>query len=121
LALDSEEGVLPGLGLIEGHVGRFRVEEKGLKVPHMGWNTVNYEPSCPLYEGFEEMGSARFYFVHSFHFQCSNQANSVGSTQYGYAFTSSVQKNKVFGVQFHPEKSHKFGMRLLRNFKNFSF
>lgn len=115
LANGSEEGVLPGLGLIRGKVKQF-VLPPGYKVPHMGWNTVDYNRESPLFEGFEQFEEARFYFVHSYHFVCDEERYVSGRTDYGAAFTSAVQSGGVYGVQFHPEKSHKFGMQLLRNF-----
>jgi len=115
LANGSEEGVLPGLGLIPGKVKQF-VLSSGYKVPHMGWNTVDYEQESPLFEGFERFEEARFYFVHSYHFVCDDERHILGRTDYGAAFTSAVQSAQVYGVQFHPEKSHKFGMQLLKNF-----
>ncbi len=115
LAEGSEEGVLPGLGLIRGKVKQF-VLPSGYKVPHMGWNTVDYNRESPLFAGFEGFEEVRFYFVHSYHFVCADERYVNGRTDYGSAFTSAVQSDKVYGVQFHPEKSHKFGMQLLRNF-----
>ncbi len=115
LADGSEEGVLPGLGLIRGKVKQF-VLPSGYKVPHMGWNTVDYNRESPLFAEFENFEEARFYFVHSYHFVCDDERHVGGRTDYGSAFTSVVQSEKVYGVQFHPEKSHKFGMQLLRNF-----
>jgi len=115
LADRSEEGVLSGLGLIPGKVIRFSVPE-AYKVPHMGWNVVNYTEGYPLYKGFSELDEARFYFVHSYHFVCEDEQNVTGRTLYGIAFCSSVGRKNVQGVQFHPEKSHKYGMLLLKNF-----
>jgi glutamine amidotransferase len=115
LAECSEEGTLPGLGLIPGTVVRFVLPDY-YKVPHMGWNMVKYAGSCPLYKGFGEFEEARFYFVHSYHFICRDERNISGETHYGIAFNSSVGRENVRGVQFHPEKSHKYGMLLLKNF-----
>lgn len=115
LADGSEEGVLPGLGLIRGKVKQF-VLPSGYKVPHMGWNTVDYNRESPLFAGFESFEEVRFYFVHSYHFVCQEEQYVNGRSDYGGAFTSAVQSDRVYGVQFHPEKSHKFGMQLLRNF-----
>lgn len=115
LSNGSEEGVLPGLGLIPGKVKKF-VLPPGYKVPHMGWNTVDYNGESPLFRGFERFEEARFYFVHSYHFVCDDDRQVIGSTDYGTAFTAAVQSGGIYGVQFHPEKSHKFGMLLLQNF-----
>jgi len=115
LSEGSEEGILPGLGLIPGKVVRFVVPE-GYKVPHMGWNVVQYQKGCRLFEGFDAFEESRFYFVHSYHFVCRDVSHIAASTVYGAAFTSSVFDKNVYGVQFHPEKSHKYGMLLLKNF-----
>lgn len=115
LGNNSEEGVLSGLGLIPGSVKKFVLAE-GMKIPHMGWNIVNYQDGNPLFKGFEDFEETRFYFVHSYHFLCNNEQNAIGKTTYGSEFTCAVQKNNIFGVQFHPEKSHKFGMKLLENY-----
>lgn len=115
LATDSEEGVLSGLSLIPGHVRKFNFDA-GLKVPHMGWNLIDYNGECPLYRGFDQFEETRFYFVHSYHYCCDQSAHSASFTYYGFPFTSSIWKGNIFGVQYHPEKSHKFGMKLLTNF-----
>ena len=111
----SEEGNLPGLGLIPGKVVKFNLENKSFKVPHMGWNEVFVNSNSLL---INQNDLQRFYFVHSYHAICENKINEVGYTNYGFNFTSVVQNDRVFGVQFHPEKSHKFGMNLLTNFAN---
>ena len=112
----SEEGNLPGLGLIPGRVRRFRfdTEQSSLKVPHMGWNQVKVSKIHPLADGLESGG--RFYFVHSYHYECEDPADELFKTHYGYDFTAGVQRGNVIGVQFHPEKSHRFGMQLFKNF-----
>ncbi len=115
LGRKSEEGTLPGLGLIPFDNIRFRIDpESGLKVPHMGWDVVRFEQSSPLLEGIE--GTQRYYFVHSYHAVCDAQENCLMTCDYGYDFTAAVVKDNMMGVQFHPEKSHNFGMRLLENF-----
>lgn len=116
LSYGSEEGTLPGLGLIPGRVRRFRfeAEQSALKIPHMGWNQVMASKKHPLADGLE--AGARFYFVHSYHYDCEDPADELFRTHYGYDFTSGVQRGNVMGVQFHPEKSHRFGMQLFKNF-----
>lgn len=116
LSHGSEEGSLPGLGLIPGRVRQFQfdAEQSSLKIPHMGWNQVTASKSHPLSVGLET--GARFYFVHSYHFECEDPADELFKTHYGYDFSSGVQRGNVMGVQFHPEKSHRFGMQLFKNF-----
>lgn len=114
LADSSEEGTLPGLGLIPGRCVRFRSDsEHRIKVPHMGWEELVACKESPILAGLEE---ARFYFVHSYHFVCSEGGDELARARHGIEFTAAVQRKKIWGVQFHPEKSHKFGMTLLRNF-----
>jgi len=113
----SEEGALPGLGWIPGMVKRFDfsgINKNGLKIPHMGWNLVIPKQDHPLFAGLG--AGVRFYFVHSYHAVCSDEHHAIACAEYGYSFTCAVQKQNIFGVQFHPEKSHKFGMTLLKNF-----
>lgn len=112
----SEEGNLPGLGWIEGSTVRFKFgpEQARLKIPHMGWNGVMFRRECIFSDGYEE--EPRFYFVHSYHVVCKRDGDIAGRTLYGYEFTSAVHKANIYGVQFHPEKSHKFGMKLLKAF-----
>ena len=111
----SEEGRLPGLGWIQARTVRFSFPSgNGLKIPHMGWNLVTRSMPSPLTEGFEQ--DYRFYFVHSYHVKVDNERHSLLKTEYGYPFESAIQNENIFGVQFHPEKSHRFGMRLLENF-----
>lgn len=107
-----EGGICDGLGFIEGEVIKFR-DNLGLKVPHMGWNELEILKQSPLYEGIEDKSD--FYFVHSYHVECKDEFAST-KTEYGYKFVSSVQKDNVFGVQFHPEKSQNLGLKLLENF-----
>lgn len=112
----SEEGELPGLGWIAGDVVRFRIEpsQQRLKIPHMGWNDVRAEGDASLFKDLEK--EARFYFVHSFHVRPRSPHDVLAVAHHGYEFAAAVRRDNVFGTQFHPEKSHRFGMRLLRNF-----
>jgi glutamine amidotransferase len=116
LANESEEGRMAGLGLIPGRVCRFRFEGEAakLKIPHMGWNRVTLVRAHTLGQGLEE--GARFYFVHSYYFDCKRDEDVLFRSVYGHEFTSGVQRGNVMGVQFHPEKSHRYGMQLIRNF-----
>lgn len=121
LAEKSEEGQLSGLGWIKGEVKKFsfNTEYKHLKVPHMGWNTVHQQKKNSLF--IDMYPDPRFYFVHSYHFECQSEEDILTTTNYGYSFTSSVAHKNIMGVQFHPEKSHKFGMLILKNFaENFN-
>lgn len=111
----SEEGRLHGLGWVRGEAVRFKFKEgERLKVPNMGWNTVSPHRGCQLFFGLED--NPRFYFTHSYHVSCKHTEDIAATTHYGYEFPSAIQHANVFGVQFHPEKSHKYGMRLLENF-----
>lgn len=111
----SEEGTRPGLGWIEADTRRFAIPTSmNLRVPHMGWNQITSRGPHPLLEGLEE--DTRFYFVHSYHVCCDNESDSIATAHYGYDFTAAVARGNVMGTQFHPEKSHRFGLRLLRNF-----
>ena len=112
----SEEGVLSGLGWIDMEVVKFDENKlpKNLKIPHMSWNEIKIKKQSKLLEGLND--ESRFYFVHSYHMKCNNENDILANTNYGYEFTSAVEKENIFGVQFHPEKSHKFGMKLLENF-----
>jgi glutamine amidotransferase len=112
----SEEGDSGGLGWIDAEVVRFKLDDKErhLKIPHMGWNLVDIQQRDPLFE--EMYPEPRFYFVHSYHVVCRNEEEVLTRTFHGYEFVSSVKRENIYGVQFHPEKSHKFGMKLIDNF-----
>ncbi len=112
LAWSSEEGELPGLGWLEATAVRFR--GPGIKVPHMGWNTVRPRTPGGLFEGLAD--PPRFYFVHAYHLRLDRPEDLLGETDHGGPFPSAVRSGNLLGVQFHPEKSHRFGMGLLRNF-----
>jgi len=112
----SEEGKLAGLGWIDADTIRFKIpSDSKLKVPHMGWNELHLLQDSKLFKGMYP--NPRFYFVHSYHISdsCSTE-QVIGTTIYGYEFAAVVQKDNIFGTQFHPEKSHKFGMCLFKNF-----
>jgi glutamine amidotransferase len=110
----SQEGNLAGLGFIDAQTLKFNLEDPQLKIPHMGWNTVSFQKESKLIEEVSE--NPRYYFVHSYYVECANQDDILCATQYGQEFVSGFQHNNIFGLQFHPEKSHKFGMELLANF-----
>ncbi len=116
LAAASAEGQLQGLGWINGDIRRFDSlnDRQPLCFPHMGWNDVNPTGSSALFEGLSK--DARFYFLHSYYFQCASSENILAQTDYGATFSSAVHFKNIFGVQFHPEKSHHYGVRLLKNF-----
>lgn len=112
----SEEGELEGLGLINFHTVKFNfgVVEGNYKVPHMGWERVTFISDCPLTEGLDE--KQRYYFVHSYHAVCDDPGTMMIKCSYGYEFAAGVRNKNIYGTQFHPEKSHKYGMKLLDNF-----
>ena len=114
LGRKSEEGSLPGLGLIPFDNIRFRLEDSNLRVPHMGWDIVEFKQSNPLLKNLQ--GTQRYYFVHSYHALCDSKDNILMTCDYVYEFAAAVVKDNIMGVQFHPEKSHDFGMALLNNF-----
>lgn len=116
LGKNSEEGQLSGLGWLDAETIRFKFQapDANLKIPHMGWNQLRVYQTHPLFADLEEVN--RFYFVHSYHVVCANPDNVLATTSYGFDFTSAVVKDNIMGVQFHPEKSHKFGMKLLESF-----
>ncbi|OGO29009.1 MAG: imidazole glycerol phosphate synthase, glutamine amidotransferase subunit [Chloroflexi bacterium RBG_16_52_11] len=116
LAESSDEGVATGLGWIKGRVVSFANDpvSSALPTPHMGWNDVKQVRSSVLFKGLET--DARFYFLHSFYFLCAESGNAEAHANYGINFACAVQRDNVFGVQFHPEKSHHWGAILLKNF-----
>ena len=114
LGISSEEGTCEGLGLVDFKTVRFNFPDNiDKKIPHMGWERVQMKES-PLTNG---LGSnQRYYFVHSYHALCKQEGTAIITCNYGYEFAAGVRKGNIYGVQFHPEKSHRFGMRLLENF-----
>jgi len=116
LARSSEEGDLPGLGWIDADVRAFKSSDatKNISVPHMGWNDVKPLSVSRLFD--ELQTGAKFYFLHSYFMSCDRREDVLAICNYGADFTCAVQSSNIYGVQFHPEKSHSFGNRLLRNF-----
>jgi len=115
MTMHSEEGDVPGLGWIDAVTVRFDAERLGkLKVPHMGWSDVQLINDNPLWK--ELADDARFYHVHSYHFDMKNESQVIATANYGYTFATAFNKANVFGTQFHPEKSHHYGMQVLLNF-----
>lgn len=115
LAESSTEGDVKGLGLIKGKVVGFENKiDPTLKVPHMGWNTVEFRSDAMITQDLIDY--SRFYFVHSFYLELENEANILGETFYGKKFVSAVRNDRVYGFQFHPEKSHSYGMKIFKLF-----
>jgi glutamine amidotransferase len=117
MAESSEEGNLSGLNWIPGNVIRFKkeeVEKQSLKIPHMGWSEISIQKNSLLFR--DMYPDSRFYFVHSYHWVCSNADDELVRANYGYDFTAGIEHENIAGVQFHPEKSHKYGLRLFENF-----
>ena len=113
LTKKSEEGSLMGLGWIDADVKKFKLN-KDFKVPHMGWNSIEISKLNNLTKSLKN--DSRFYFVHSYFVKTLKNENSLFKTSYGHQFDSGIVSNNIYGVQFHPEKSHKFGMKLLEQF-----
>jgi glutamine amidotransferase len=112
----SEEGKLAGLKWIDAEILKFdeNLIQQRTKLPHMGWNDMTPIKNNPLFSGLEN--GAIFYFLHSFYFKCNNPTESIAYSDYGISFSSVVNRENIFGIQFHPEKSHQNGEKLLHNF-----
>jgi imidazole glycerol-phosphate synthase subunit HisH len=110
----SEEGDCNGLGYVNATTIKFRIEKSNYKIPHIGWNSVSFIKDC-LFDD-EIYSKESFYFVHSYHVRCNDESDIIGTTDYGYIFTSAIRKNNIIGVQFHPEKSFSAGLSLLKKF-----
>jgi glutamine amidotransferase len=114
LTKKSEEGVKPGLGWIDAETLKFNLDPSlKLKVPHMGWNYIKIQKENPL---IEMESKSRFYFVHSYYVKCKDESQSIATSDFGIDFTCMINKDNIYGDQFHPEKSLKFGMQVLENF-----
>ncbi|WP_256202998.1 imidazole glycerol phosphate synthase subunit HisH [Pseudomonas sp. URMO17WK12:I4] len=114
LACGSEEGQEPGLGWVDARARRFRPDDPKLKVPHMGWNEVRQMREDVLLPVIH--APRRFYFVHSYRVECADPADVLLECDYGETFVAAFRRENIWGFQFHPEKSHRFGMELFRNF-----
>lgn len=117
MAKHSDEGNANGLGWFDAKVIKFNIKDTlKFKVPHMGWNHITISKKCKLFDDVDlESG---FYFVHSYHYQCNDIEDILNETLYEYPFVSAIQNDNIFGVQYHPEKSHHAGEQLLINFAN---
>ena len=115
MARVSEEGTRPGLGWINAEVKKFEESaSRAVRIPHMGWNNVVPIRDHGLMKGLDD--TSRFYFLHSYYFECHEQADILATTEYDGRFTCAVAHDNIYGVQFHPEKSHRWGNQLLENF-----
>ena len=116
MAKTSSEGALQGLGWIDAEVLKFDDAQRSAKLPlpHMGWNDVHPKNKSALIHNLEN--DARFYFLHSYYFKCNRPETSIADAEYGIQFSCAVNNENVYGAQFHPEKSHHFGIQLLKNF-----
>lgn len=117
MTLSSDEGNLQGLSWLNAKTTHFKTidQSRNLRIPHMGWNNI-YPKSYNFLFSNMEKEEMRFYFVHSYFVECKNREDIISTSKYGIEFTSAFRKDNIFGVQFHPEKSHKFGMQVLKNF-----
>jgi len=115
MAVTSEEGDTPGLKWLDAKAVRFNISASGrCKVPHMGWNSIQIRKSSTLMEGVEDL--SEFYFAHSYHLKTNDRSDVLNETEYGVTFPSAIERENIFGVQYHPEKSHRSGVRVLKNF-----
>ena len=115
MAKDSEEGNTEGLGWLDANVRKMQVDDTlKFKIPHTGWNKITQSKKSHLMKGIPE--SSEFYFVHSYYLRSNETSNILNETEYSFKFTSAIEKDNIFGVQYHPEKSHDVGEILLKNF-----
>jgi glutamine amidotransferase len=112
----SEEGDAKGLGWLDAETVKFTLNDIKHKVPHMGWNSIEQKKESPLLKDIPD--NKQYYFVHSYHVKCHSIDDVLTTSHYGYEFVSSVQRENIFGTQFHPEKSHEYGEQIIRNFLN---
>lgn len=110
-----EHGIHKGLAWIDAEVARFEIDEKGLKVPHMGWNDIIIKQEHPIFHNLKKH-EMNFYFVHSYHIKCKDDINITATCDYGYEFTAVVHKDNIVATQFHPEKSQENGIQMIENF-----
>lgn len=118
MARSSDEGALMGLGWIDAKVKRFDGElfDRNMPLPHMGWNAVKIQSNCKLFIG---LTSPKYYFLHSYFLEPGNSVHAVGLSTYGIEFPSAVEHDNIYATQFHPEKSHTWGVKLLDNFARY--
>jgi len=115
MAKRSEEGDCLGFGWFDAQVIKFRINDTlKYKVPHIGWNQITIKKTCSLFDDVDL--SSGFYFVHSYHIICNDKSEVLNETTYEYPFVSAIQRDNIFGVQYHPEKSHESGEQVLKNF-----
>ena len=115
MATRSQEGNMPGLQWLDAEAVRFKASMATRhKVPHMGWNSVQIKKASALMKGVND--ESEFYFAHSYHLKINDRSDLLTETEYGIPFPSAVERNNIFGVQFHPEKSHRIGVQVLKNF-----
>ena len=115
MARNSEEGNTSGLGWFDAEVVRFNISDKRrYKIPQMGWNNIRIKKNSLLMKNISEL--SEFYFVHSYHLKTNDQSDILNETEYESIYTSAIEKDNIFGVQYHPEKSHDAGDQLIRNF-----
>ena len=114
LTTKSEEGNCKGLGLIDAETVKFNFSDKSLKIPHVGWNKLSFKTNNALFKNIEPINS--YYFTHSYYVKCNNEKDILTSTNYGHDFVSAVNRENIYGTQFHPEKSHRKGFQILINF-----